>query len=229
MTNFEMARRNMVDNQLRPNGITDERVIAAMGAVARECFVDNTHQGVAYVDEDIPLGNGRYLMEPRVLALLLQAAKINPNSVVLDIGCGSGYTAAVCARLGATVVAVESDPALAAEATRIMTEHEIDNVIVVQSSMNDGYAVQAPYDVIILSGAVSEIPAAILNQLADGGCLAGVVFEPGVTGEGIGRGVLACKDNGVCSQRQLFDAALPFLPEFEPAPGFSFQKGAMGA
>jgi protein-L-isoaspartate(D-aspartate) O-methyltransferase len=218
MINFDVARQNMVENQLRPNGITDERVLTAMGCVARECFIQPSHQGIAYVDEDISLGQGRYLMEPMVMARLLQAANIGPDDVILDIGCGSGYTAAVCANLGATVVALECDPTLGANATRIMEEKEIDNVVVIESPLNEGFAAQAPYDVIIFSGAVPEIPPAILNQLSDGGRLAAIVSKS----QGLGHGTLAQNENGTIGQRVLFDSALPLLPDFEPKPSFVF-------
>ena len=218
MIDFETCRRNMVDNQLRPNKVTDARVIAAMGAVPREKFVGDSLRGVSYVDEDIPLGDGRVLMEPMVLARLLQAAEIGRDDVVLDIGCGTGYTAAVCAKIAATVVALESDPRLAADAGRILSELEIDNVVAVEGPLAAGYPEQAPYDVILFSGAVQEIPEAILGQLGDNGRLCAVVAKPGAAP----RAVLARNYGGVTSTVKIFDASIPLLPGFEREPGFVF-------
>ena len=205
----------MVDCQLRPNKVTDEKVLSAMGSIPREVFAGPDYQGIAYVDEDIPLGDGRYLMEPMVLARLLQAAEIGADDVVLDIGCGSGYTAAVCAGIAATVVAVESDPRLAAEATRIMGELEANNVVVVDGSLKEGYLQQAPYDVIVFSGAVPEIPKGIQGQLSEGGRLVAVL-------EVESHAVLARNTRGVVSCRAIFDASIPELPGFAREAGFVF-------
>jgi len=218
MINFEQCRRNMVECQLRPNKVTDEGVLSAMGHVPREVFAGPLYEGIAYVDEDIPLGDGRYLMEPMVLARLLQAANIGADDVVLDIGCGSGYTAAVCARICATVVAVESDPRLAAESTRIMGELEADNVVVVDGPLKDGYQAQAPYDVIVFSGAVPEIPHGVINQLSEGGRLVAVLEGE----EGWGHAVLARNVGGTISRAVIFDASIPELPGFDREVGFVF-------
>lgn len=203
---------------MRPNKVTDKAVLSAMGVVPREAFAGPEYQGIAYVDEDIPLGDGRYLMEPVVLARLLQAARIDGDDVVLDIGCGSGYTAAVCARIAATVVAVESDARLAAEATRIMGELEADNVVIVDGPLRDGYDAQAPYDVIVYSGAVPEISEHVLKQLAEGGRLVAVLKGE----EGCGHAVLARNVRGMITREVIFDASIPSLPGFEQEPGFVF-------
>lgn len=218
MIDFEAARRNMVDNQLRPNKVTDSRVIAAMLAVPREKFVPDALRGVAYVDEDVAIGGGRALIEPMVLARLLQAAEIGPNDVVLEIGSATGYTAAVCARLAATVVAVESDPDLIARSGKILSELGADNVVTVAAPLARGYPQQAPYDAIVLSGAVAEVPQAILGQLAKDGRLVAVVAAPGR----VPVAVLARNCDGVVSFRTLFDASIPLLPGFAREPGFAF-------
>lgn len=218
MINFEQCRRNMVESQLRPNKVTDEKVLAAMGSIPREIFAGSEYQGIAYVDEDIALGDGRYLMEPMVLARLLQAAEIGDDDVVLDIGCGSGYTAAVCAQIAATVVAVESDPMLAAEATRIMGEIGANNAVVVDGALNEGYVKQAPYDVIIFSGAVPKIPEGIEEQLSDGGRMVAVIEAE----EGRSQAVLAVNTSGVVTHRTIFDASIPLLPGFVREAGFVF-------
>lgn len=218
MINFEQCRKNMVDCQLRTNKVTDEGVLAAMGRVPREAFTGPEYAGIAYVDEDIPLGNGRCLMEPLILARLLQMAEIGPDDVILDIGCGSGYTAAVCAQIGATVVALESDGALAAEATRLMAELEADTVVVVEGPLKEGYEAQAPYDVIVFSGAIPEVPDAILKQLSEGGRLVAVLQDE----EGPGRAVLVRNRFGTRLRRQVFDASCPPLPGFDRQKGFVF-------
>ncbi len=208
----------MVECQLRPNKVTDKGVLSAMGNVPREIFAGPEYQGIAYVDEDIPLGEGRYLIEPMVLARLLQAANIGADDVVLDIGCGSGYTAAVCARICATVVAVESDNRLVAESTRLLGELEADNVVVVDGPLRDGYKAQAPYDVIVFSGAVPEIPQAILDQLSEGGRLVAALDGE----EGCGQAVLAVNIGGAISRDNIFDVSIPELPGFDREAGFVF-------
>ncbi len=218
MTDFDMARRNMVDNQLRTNKVTDARVIAAMLAVPREKFVPEHLRGVAYVDEDVALGGDRWLMEPMVLARMLQAAEIGPNDVVLDIGAGTGYGAAVCSRLGATVVALESDPAMLAQSQRILSELGADNVVTVEGPLKEGYPQQAPYDVIVVSGAVEAIPDGILRQLAPNGRLVAVVAERGRAPSAR----LARNCAGRIGFMTICDASVPCLPGFEIEPGFVF-------
>ena len=213
MPDYTAARRNMVDSQLCTNRVTDEAVLAAMGAVPRELFVPPRLAGVAYVDEDLALGGGRYLMEPMVLARLLQAAEIAPSDIVLDVGCATGYS-----RLAATVVALERDSTLAKTAQGLFAKLGIDNVVLVEDDLRGGCPRHAPYDVILFQGAVSEIPARIAAQLGEGGRLVAVLAPP----ERTSRAVLALKTEGVVSHRDLFDAATPPLPGFELVPGFRF-------
>jgi len=214
---YSEARLNMVENQIRTNRVTDALVIEAMNTLPREAFVGAGQEGIAYIDEDIQIAPGRYLMEPMVLARLLQAAEVRESDVVLDIGCGTGYAAAVLSRLANTVVALESDAALAAQATQTLSTLEIDTVAVVEGALQDGYPKQAPYDVIFFGGAVSDVPAAIAGQLAENGRLVAVTHK-----KGVGTGTLITNHRGVLSRRELFDAATPFLPGFEPAPEFVF-------
>lgn len=214
---YAAARHNMVENQIRPNRVTDPVVLEAMSEIPREAFVPAEFDAISYVDEALALGQGRYLMEPLVLARLLQAAEVRPSDVVLEIGCGSGYGAAVLARLANTVVAVESDPALAASATETLAGLGIDIVAVVEGPLVDGYPKQAPYDVIVLGGSVSDIPPVISDQLAEGGRLVAVI-----DGGGVGRGVLMSRTGGALSRRDIFDAGTPALPGFAPASAFVF-------
>lgn len=215
---YAARRHSMVENQIRTNRVTDPLVIEAMDGVPREAFVPDEMKGIAYLDEDIPIGNGRYLMEPLVIARLLQAADIRPEDVILDIGCGTGYVSAVMARMANVVVALESDSGLAARANSALTNLGLDTVAVVEGPLRDGYVRQAPYDVIFFGGAVAKIPAAIVEQLAEGGRMVAVI-----TGDqGIGAGTLFLKVGGIVSRREVFNAATPFLPGFEPVKEFTF-------
>ena len=218
MVDFAAARWNMVESQLRTNKVTDLRVLDAFENVPRELFVPEPLRGIAYIDEDVALGGGRFVMEPRVLARLLQAAQPGPEDMALDLGCGSGYATAILSRLVATVVALEDDAALAEAANRTLDALEIDNAVVVEGRLAAGYPKQAPYNVILLGGAVAEIPAAIADQLAEDGRLVTVVSA----GPGLGRATLMRRDGGVISSRVLYDASLPVLPGFEAEPGFVF-------
>jgi protein-L-isoaspartate(D-aspartate) O-methyltransferase len=218
MVDFAAARSNMVESQIRTNKVTDPALLDAFETTPRERFVPESLRGIAYVDEDVALGGERFVMEPMVLARLLQAARPGPGDVALDLGCGSGYATAILSRLVATVVALEVDAALAAAATLTLDELEIDNAVVVEGRLADGYPKQAPYNVILLNGAVSEVPLAIADQLAEGGRLVTVVS----VGTGLGRATLMRRDRGVISSRILCDAAVPVLPGFEAAPGFVF-------
>jgi protein-L-isoaspartate(D-aspartate) O-methyltransferase len=218
MVDFAAARSNMVESQIRPNKVTDPNLLDAFETTPRERFVPEPLRGIAYVDEDVALGGQRFVMEPMVLAKLLQAARPGPGDVALDLGCGSGYATAILSRLVATVVALEVDAALAAAANQTLDELEIDNAVVVEGRLAEGYPKQAPYNVILLNGAVSEVPLAIADQLAEGGRLVTVVS----VGAGLGRATLMRRDSGVISSRILCDAAVPVLPGFEAAPGFVF-------
>lgn len=218
MVDFATARLNMVESQLRTNKVTDPALLEAFETVPRELFVPEPLRGIAYIDEDVPLGGGRFVMEPMILARLLQAARPAPGDVALDLGCGSGYGTAILSRLVATVVAVESDATLAAEANRVLSGLEIDNVVVIEGPLTEGYPKQAPYNVILINGAVAEVPTAISAQLAEGGRLVTVVKA----GTGLGRATLMRRDGGVISSRVFHDAALPLLPGFEAEPGFVF-------
>ncbi len=215
---YAAARYKMVESQIRTNRVTDPLVIAAMNELPREVFVPEPLQGVAYVDEDIPLGRGRYLMEPLTTALLLQTAEIGPEDVVLDVGCGTGYASAAMARMASAVVALESDPELAAHANGALADLGFDTVAVVDGSLSAGYPRQAPYDVIFLGGGVEEIPAAISDQLADGGRMVAVIYDK----RGVGKGTLCIRVGDVVSRRVVFDAATPMLPGFERESTFEF-------
>ncbi|MEM7444906.1 MAG: protein-L-isoaspartate O-methyltransferase [Pseudomonadota bacterium] len=218
MSEFEQARNNMVECQIRTNKVTDGRVLDAFLDIPRERFTPKAQRGVAYVDEDISIGNGRYMVEPMVLARLTQALSLRATDLVLDVGCNRGYSSAILAKLANTVVAQEQDSELAAAATGVLAELSIDNAVVVEAPLTEGYPSQGPYQAILINGSVAEIPDCFADQLTDGGRLATVIASDG----GMGSAVLMTKIDGRLSRRTLFDAATPLTPGFESAPSFVF-------
>ena len=217
MTDFAAARHNMVESQIRPNRANEPRLIEAFGAVPREVFVPAALQGVAYVDEDIEVARGRYLIEPRVLARMLHEASIKPTDKVLDIGVATGYSAAILARVAGRVVALESDPGLAGKARATLEALGAGNVMVVTGPLEAGCPGEAPFDVILFQGSVAHIPPAIAQQLGEGGRLVAVVGEgPVATARLYGR------IEGRIGQRPLFDAGTHALPGFAVERGFVF-------
>jgi protein-L-isoaspartate(D-aspartate) O-methyltransferase len=218
MVDYAAIRFNMVASQLRTNRVTDTAILEAFETVPRERFVPEAQRSIAYVDEDIPLGGGRHLMEPMVLARLLQAAAPQAHETALDVACGTGFATFILGRLSATAVGLESDPALAASARRTLGDLGADNTLVVEGPLTEGYAKQAPYNVILLNGAVAEVPYAIREQLAEGGRLVAVIKDA----DGVGRATLMQRTGDVVSGRVLFDAAIPLLPDFARPPAFVF-------
>jgi protein-L-isoaspartate(D-aspartate) O-methyltransferase len=220
MTAFADARQNMVDSQLRPTRVTDAKILAAMAELPRERFVPKSKQGIAYVDEDIEVAPGRFLMEPVVVARLMQALELTPDTTVLNIGCATGYDAALLGRVAGSVVAVESDAGLAALASEAINDLAVDNVAVVEAPATDGYPAQAPYDAIFISGAVDEVPSSISGQLAPDGRLSVVIggSEPGI----LGRAHLYVRSGNTVSSRPLFDAGTRMLPDFVREESFVF-------
>lgn len=218
MIDYQAARLAMVESQLRTNKVADDALLAAFLAVPRERFVPEHLRGIAYVDENIPLGGGRYLIEPMVLGRLLQLAAIAPGERVLEIGAATGYATALLARLAASVVAVEADERLLAAARARLGELKCANVTLVQGPLASGHPAGAPYAVILINGAVAAVPDAIARQLAPGGRLVTVLKR----GAGVGQGVLATEVGGILSYRPIFDAGTPMLPAFQAEPGFVF-------
>ncbi len=211
----------MVEGQIRPNRVTDPALIVALNTVPRELFVPKEAQGIAYVDEEIPVGNGRRLLEPMVLARMLQEAEITPRDVILDIGCATGYSTVLLAGLASAVVAVESDPELFALASKALAALATDAATVVNRPLEGGYPAQAPYDVIVINGAVGEVPQAILKQLADGGRLVTVVAYNHDIAR-LGQARLYRKVGNSVASVSLFEASAPILPGFEFKPRFVF-------
>lgn len=219
MVDFALARRNMIDGQLRPNRVTNAQLLAAVSELPRERFLPEGLHSIAYADDDVPLGGGRYLMEPMVLARLIQALQTQPGDQALVVASGRGYGAALLSKLVKSVVALESDAALAAAAERTARELALAGIRQVVAPLEGGDASGGPFDAILIEGAVRQVPAAILGQLAPGGRLTTVVAGP----EGVlGVAQLFVKEGDVASARPLFDAGTPLLPGFAPPPRFTF-------
>ena len=212
------ARKHMVDSQIRPNKVTDPRILAAMRHLPRERFLPASLGALAYADEDVPLGNGRYLLEPMVMARLLQIAAPREGERALVVAAGSGYGAAVLSQCGPRVTAVEDDTALLALAREALAA-EAPSVNLVAGPLAAGWQAGAPYDIIVIEGAVREIPPAIAKQLkTDGGRLVTVIAGPGRTNQA----VLAEATPAGLRAQPVFDCGTPALPSLLPASEFVF-------
>jgi protein-L-isoaspartate(D-aspartate) O-methyltransferase len=207
---FAAAREAMVESQLRPQGVTDPAVLAAMGAVERERFLPSHTRPLAYVDRAVAVGEGRFLPAPAVLGQLLTQMMPRAGQRALVVGAGTGYSAAVLARMGLEVTAVESSAVLAAAARELGIE-------VIEGPLEAGYAERAPYQQILLDGAVEYIPDAIIEQIADGGRLGGAMVDRGITRLVIGR-----KAGGAFGTLSVGDAGVPALPGFSRPKEFTF-------
>jgi protein-L-isoaspartate(D-aspartate) O-methyltransferase len=211
------ARRMMVDGQVRTADVTDPDLIAAMLTVPRERFVPSALAEQAYRDGDIAIGGGRVLLKPMVLAKLIQAAQVGSGSHVLDVGCGTGYSSAVLARVAGSVVALEQDEALAQDAKATLAAIAGGSVTVATAPLIAGWPAAAPYDVILLNGATEVVPEALGRQLKPDGRLA-CIFGCGP----IGKAMIYRLAEGHLVGRPVFDAAAPLLPGFVAAPAFVF-------
>ena len=201
----------MVENQLRPEGVTDAALLAAMGSIERERFVPEGLAAIAYSDRAIPLARGRALMPPAALAQLIQALDVAPGATALVVGAGSGYSSAILGAMGARVTAIECDPALEETARANGTE-------VVEGPLEAGHKAGAPFDLILVDGAVEEqVPEAIYAQLRDGGRLATGVIE-----NGVGRLAVGTRAGNAFGLRTFADAAVSLLPGFARARSFTF-------
>ena len=174
---------------------------------------------LAYVDNDLMVAPGRYIMEPLILARLLQEASVTKHDVALDVGCTTGYASAVLGQLAGTVVALEENSELCESAAELLNVIGSDNVITVAGEMASGYIRQSPYDVILLNGGISSVPQTLTDQLAEGGRMVGVLCRPG---EAIGRATIWLRLRGAISSRVICDASIPYLPGFQSATDFKF-------
>ena len=221
MSGFATARQKMVDGQVRPSDVTDIRILDAMLAVPREAFVPENKQALAYLDLDLDVSEGgsagRFLIQPAVLAKMLQAAEIKETDRVLVVGCATGYAAAVIAGFASQVTATESDPALAATARELLARNGCEKVAVRTAASADGDPADGPFDVVVLNGATEVVPERLYGQLRDGGRLVGVfaTSQPA-------RATIVTSSHSDFGHRTLFDAAAPVLPGMERVPAFVF-------
>jgi protein-L-isoaspartate(D-aspartate) O-methyltransferase len=206
----------MIDSQLKPCGVVSPRTVSAFYAIAREDFVPTGRRGLAYVDAAQPLGGGRELMAPLSLGLLVENADVEPGDRVLVVGAGTGYSAAILAAMGARVTALESDAALAAAARTALAGNM--NVEVVEGPLEAGAPGGAPYDLILIDGAVELLPPDLIAQLAEGGRLVAIL----VGSDGVSRAARGLKRAGIAPLEPFGEAAGAVLPPFRKAPAFRF-------
>jgi protein-L-isoaspartate(D-aspartate) O-methyltransferase len=227
MADFAASRLSMVESQLRPNEVTDPRLLAAMRTLPRELFVPERLRPLAYIDEALEIfpsidgAPARYLLSPMVLARLIQLAAPEPGDAVLDVGCATGYSTAVLAKLARAVTGLEPEPELAGAARDALRRLGIGNADIVEGPLAAGHKAGAPYDVILLNGRVPELPEALSGQLKEGGRLA-AVLPAGANAGSQGRAYLFVKVGGEASGVPHFDAGARPLPGFAPAPVFTF-------
>jgi protein-L-isoaspartate(D-aspartate) O-methyltransferase len=222
MTDSRQQRINMVESQVRPSDVTDRRIIRAMLEVPREVFVPAGLDALAYMDEAVTVtahadGHApRTLLAPRTFAKLVQLAGIEPGERVLDVGCATGYSTAILARLAGSVIAVEADAALAACAAEALRQLGVENAEIVRGPLETGAPAKAPFDAIVLQGAVAEVPQALLDQLGDGGRLVGILADGP-----FGRAQVWRRTGKAFDARPAFDAGAAPLPGFARKAEFS--------
>ena len=216
MTDYAKRRTVMVDTQVRPSDVTKFPIIEAMLTIPRERFVPDALREAAYLGENLPLGEGRVILDPRILAKMLEVLNVGPKDLVLHVGAGLGYSSAVLAHLAEAVVAVESDEDLAREAEAALAETGIDNVAVHRGPLAEGAPGHGPYDAIVIEGAVDVLPRTIEDQLAEGGRMAVIFMERRL---GVCR--FGYKVDGQVNWRHGFNGGAPVLPGFAAKPEFS--------
>jgi protein-L-isoaspartate(D-aspartate) O-methyltransferase len=217
MSDFTALRRTMVDGQVRPNDVADTRIHAAMLAVPRERFVPTAKRAYAYAETPVEVAPRRFMLDPRNLARLVQLADIKATDRVLDVGCTTGYSSAILGRIAASVIALEQDADLVRLASEALPAVGASNVTVVQGGLVEGDKGHAPYDAILINGAVESVPDSLFAQLAEGGRLVTVIQQ-----NAAGRATLFVKENSRIGSRPDFDAGVPMLAGFRKAVGFVF-------
>jgi protein-L-isoaspartate(D-aspartate) O-methyltransferase len=219
MSLYAEHRHYMVESQLRTNKVTNASVLAAFKEVSKENFVDAGLAPLVYVDEDLNLGGGRFMLEPMVFARLVQALDLKPSDNVLDIGAAGGYSTAILARLAQSVVGIERSHDLAEKAQVNLLENDVDNAVVLKAPHPGGMDEEAPYNAIIIEGSVQVVPEKLLRQLTEDGRLVTVLRD---NANAPGRGVKYVRGKGGFTYSVLFDAQTPMLEEFTAAKAFAF-------
>ncbi|MEN3930724.1 protein-L-isoaspartate O-methyltransferase [Microvirga sp. W0021] len=218
MVDFEQARLNMINSQIRPCDVKDPLVLQAILGVPRELYVAPGKEAYAYIDQNVLLSDGadkRFMLQPMVISRMIQALEVAPGDKVLDVACGYGYSSAVMAGIGAEVVALEADEALAEGAREKLSSHK--NVSVVTGDLVTGGAKYGPYDAILVNGAVAELPEELLKQLKDGGRLVAIQSEGAVS-----RVVLHTRSGDAFGRLEIIDASAPILQAFHKDSAFVF-------
>ncbi|RKT35189.1 protein-L-isoaspartate(D-aspartate) O-methyltransferase [Roseovarius halotolerans] len=216
MTDYAARRAVMVDTQIRPSDVTKFPIIDAMMSVPREAFVPVELREAAYMGENIDLGGGRVILDPRILGKMLDALDIQADELVLDVGCALGYSSAVMARVAEAVVAVEENAEMAGEAPGLLSENGADNVILQEGPLTQGAPEHGPYDVIVVEGAVEHLPQTLCDQVKEGGRIACLFMEGALGAVRIGYRI-----DGEISWRFAFNAGAPVLPGFERHAAFA--------
>lgn len=230
MLDFKHARETMVDSQIRPAGVRDVSLLRALYRTPREAFVPASLRPLSYADEHLPIkklnGGGRktrYLMAPMMMARLISLLRVEPGDIALDVGCATGYSTALLAGLAESVVALENNAELAASASETLANLGIDNAAVVEGPLAEGYPSEAPFDVILINGAVEQVPQTLLDQLGEGGRLATILRRPtAAVDDTFGHAYLYEKAEGWVSSQFEFNGGAPLLPGFARPRGFAF-------
>jgi protein-L-isoaspartate(D-aspartate) O-methyltransferase len=220
MADYAVQRSNMVESQVRTADVTDRRILRAMLEVPREAFAPGAAEPMAYADAHLPVSDGatqRFLLAPRTLAKLIQLLEIDAGDAVLDVGCASGYSTAILARLAGRVVGVEPDPQLAARARETLSAQRIDNAVVLAGSVVGGAPDEGPFDAILINGSMARRPEELFDQMKDGGRLAAILADGPV-----GKATVWHRRGAVIDGRPAFDAGAPALAAFDKAAGFFF-------
>jgi protein-L-isoaspartate(D-aspartate) O-methyltransferase len=215
MVEFDVARKAMVDGQIRPANVTRYTVLDAFLRVRRENFVPHAHRALAYADMQVPLGPNRVMLDPRTLGRMLDALELKQHELALVVGAGLGYTTALIAQIAAAVIALEDIPEFIAPMTEALSDADADRALVEPGTLSEGLAGSGPYDAILVEGGVETVPEALFEQLADGGRLVAIAME-----DAVGFVTLWRRAGDAVSSRRLFNATAPVLPGFDAVRSF---------
>ena len=220
MSNFQAARTNMVDTQIHTNGVINPAILESFATIPREIFLPAHLQNVAYTDEPVALNKERFLLDPMTHARMVQALDITPDDTILDIGTGSGYSAAILSSLATTIMAVENRQSTIDKATKILNDIGACNIVFIKDKLTNGGQEHAPYNAIFIGGAVAEIPESLVKQLSPGGRMVTILQPDPNT---VGQVTLIRKgQNDAYASRALFESNAPYMAGFEPKETFSF-------